>query len=265
MSFGNAKPESTTSKIEYSKAQQGIIDAASPVFQQYATSGGPKMPNYSAIAPFSENQLWAQNNAMSSAMGPLSDLSNQWAGNAAFLGGAAMSPDTNPFLRDTATAATRPIYEGLMEKILPTVRGEAVMNGMFGGSAQGIAEAGAIRDANRQVADTTSGIYSGAYENGQNRMLQMLGMSPTIAKGIASPASLADTVGQQQQQQQQSMLQEQWQKDLYAQMAPFLAARDAQAAGLASGTGTTNTYNPATPSTGQQVLGGFATLAGLFM
>lgn len=265
MSFGNSKPATTTSKIEYSPAQQGVINTAAPVFQQYAASGGPKMPSYSAIAPFSENQQWGQNFAMQQAQGPLADLSNQWAGNAAFLGGAAMSPDSNPFLRETADAATRPIYEGLMEKILPTVRGEAVMNGMFGGSAQGIAEAGAIRDANRQVADTTSGIYSGAYENGQNRMLQMLGMSPTIAKGIASPASLADTVGQQQQQQQQAMLQEQWQKDMYAQMAPFLAARDAQAGALAAGTGTTGTSEGAKPSTGQQVLGGFATLAGLFL
>lgn len=265
MSFGAGKPANTTSRIEYSPAQQGVIDAAAPTIKNYATSGGPQMPNYSAIAPFSPNQQWAQDQAMNTAMGPLADLSNQWAGNAAFLGGPAMSPDTNPFLRDTANAATRPIYEGLMEKILPTVRGEAVMNGMFGGSAQGIAESQAIRDANSQVADTTSGIYSGAYENGQNRMLQMLGMSPTIAKGVAAPAALADTVGQQQQQQQQAMLQEQWQKDLYAQMSPFLAARDAQAAIMQPGAGTTTTENPAKPSKTQQVLGGFATLAGLFL
>lgn len=265
MSFGNAKPASTTTAINYTPDQKSVLATANPVIKDYVAGGGAKMPDFSTVAPFSANQQWAQQEAMRRATGDLSSLSDMYKGNAAFLGGDALNPDSNPFLRDAAAGATRPLYENLMEKVLPTVRGEAVMNGMFGGSAQGIAEAGAIKDTQRQVADTTSSMYSGAYNTGMDRMLSMLGMGKEIAQGVMAPTQVANAVGGEQQAQSQQQLQEQYMRHMYEQMAPFLAAREGIGATMQQGTGTTTTGTAATPSTGQQVLGGFATLAGLFL
>ncbi len=84
--------------------------------------------------------------------------------------GAAMNPATNPFLKSSIDAATRPMLDRLREDILPSIRGEAVTSGNFGSSRQGIAEGLAASRANRDMADIAAGMSNENYGRGLDAM-----------------------------------------------------------------------------------------------
>lgn len=261
---GGGQTSTSTSTIQYTPAQQRIIDLASGNIEDWLSQGGVTLPGYSAISGFDPASKWGQRFAMREARGGLTDLSNMWKKNAQFIGNEGQNPDSNPYLSGAARSATDPLYDRLMKEVLPTVRGEAITSGMFGGSGQGLAEAAAIKDTQKQAADTMGGMYAGAYEGGQNRLLQMLGMSDQISKGILAPASVADMVGQQRQRMAQARLQEQYMRDIYKQMAPFLSSREAIAAIMQGGTGSKTVNEQPGPDLFSQIFGGFMSLAGLF-
>ncbi len=110
-----------------------------------------------------------------------------------------LDPSSNPFLAQTAQAASRPIMQALTEQILPNIRGGAVGAGQFGGSRQGIAEGIAARGALQQIGDTSANIYSQAYGQGLNAMQGGLGMAPQTAALGLMPSQVYQDVGSQQQ------------------------------------------------------------------
>lgn len=102
-----------------------------------------------------------------------------------------LNPDSNPYLGRYADAMARPIVQNLTERILPSIRGDAIGSGGYGGSRQGIAEGIASRGAAEAIGDRTAQLYSGAYGQGLNAMSSAAGMLPGYAQtnlGIAEAA-----------------------------------------------------------------------------
>lgn len=109
-----------------------------------------------------------------------------------------LSPESNPFLAQTAQAATRPIFQNLMEQVLPGIRGGAVGAGGFGGSRQGIAEGIASRGALQTAGDVSGDIFSRGYGQGLGALQQGLAMAPQTAALGLLPSQIMQQVGQEQ-------------------------------------------------------------------
>ena len=259
MSFGGSSTTSST-KVDYTPEQQAVMSAASPIIQNYTTSGGAKMPTWSKIPGFNGAQTWGQGEALGNAQGQLADLGNLWGDQAKFIASDALNPDSNPYLQSTAQGAVRPIYDNLLQKVLPNIRGEAITNGMYGGTAQGLIQNQAVDEANRTASDTTSRIYSGAYESGMSRLMQSLGLGATIGNSVNVGANEAQKVGATQFGMESAQKEEAFQKYMYEQLAPFLAAREGVSAAMAPGVATSTTQTQNTNPL-MQVLGGISMAA----
>ena len=110
-----------------------------------------------------------------------------------------LSPESNPYLAQTAQAAGRPIMQALTEQILPNIRGGAIGAGQFGGSRQGIAEGIASRGALQQLGDISSNIFSQAYGQGLGALGQGLSLAPQTAGLGFLPGQAFQEIGAQQQ------------------------------------------------------------------
>lgn len=156
----------------------------------------------------------AQQQSMGQAISPLEQQAQQQAlgvaqGLSPFIQGAQgagqfltstdiLSPETNPFLAQTAQAATRPIFQQLTESVLPSIRGGAIGAGGYGGSRQGIAEGIASRGALQAAGDVTGDIYSRGYGQGLGALQQGLALAPQTAGLGLLPSQIMAGVGEQQ-------------------------------------------------------------------
>jgi hypothetical protein len=109
-----------------------------------------------------------------------------------------LSPESNPFLAQTAQAATRPIFQQLTEDVLPAIRGGAVGAGGYGGSRQGIAEGIASRGALQAAGDVSGDIFSRGYGQGLGALQQGLSLAPQTAALGLLPSQIMAGVGEQQ-------------------------------------------------------------------
>jgi hypothetical protein len=96
-------------------------------------------------------------------------------------GGAAMSPDTNPFLKQAIMGAARPAIENFQNVIMPGITQEGVVSGGFGGTRQGIAEGLAAQGLNRTIGDISANMGNQAYGQGLQAMTQGLGIQQQAA------------------------------------------------------------------------------------
>jgi len=94
--------------------------------------------------------------------------------------GNLMNPGVNPQLQ----AYQGDVQRNLTRNMLPSIQGAAGMAGQLGGARQGIAEGLAISDANQQVTDMASNLYTGD----MNRMMAAMGQAPALANlGLGLP------------------------------------------------------------------------------
>jgi hypothetical protein len=82
----------------------------------------------------------------------------------------------NPYLGTMAGSIAAQSNDSLQRSILPAIRSGAIMNGGLGGSRQGVVEANAINDQQRNLISSLSGLYGNAFESQQGRDLQRYGM-----------------------------------------------------------------------------------------
>jgi hypothetical protein len=104
----------------------------------------------------------------------------------------------NNYLRPAIQANVDPIIRQSTEQMLPAIGSEAQKAGAYGGSRQALLEAAAMRDTNKQVADTAAQMLNTNFQN--ERRLQMAG--PDITKtGMQLDSAPADLYGQAGAQQ----------------------------------------------------------------
>lgn len=89
----------------------------------------------------------------------------------------------NPYLAQMGNSITSQVTENLQRNIMPGISSNAVAAGGFGGSRQGVIEANALRDANKSIGDSLTGMYFGDYTNAMNRNLQRYGMDQNFNLG----------------------------------------------------------------------------------
>ena len=261
MSTGGGSGESrTVTTQELSPEQQQLLSLVIPEARKFVQNPPTQFPG-SAIAPFTPNQLGAQQSALSQAFGGnVGQVSDAAAQAQQFALGPVLFPESNPALQAATQAAIRPITEQFTQSVLPNIRQGAITAGGFGGSRQGIAEGAASQAFLRQVGDTSAEIQSEAFGQGLDLFGRALFAAPGTAQLGLLPTQIQEAVGLQQQQQQQRLLTEEAQRFVNAQLIPFAAAQDV--AGLAFGfpggqaTSTTSSTGASGANPIQSALGG---------
>lgn len=262
MAKGGEQPTQRTT-YELSPEQRELMNLAMPGVREFAAST-PQRYQGNQVAGFTDPQVAGQSMALGAA-GTQNDLARAAAGSSNFyLNGSIWDPQNNPNLRGAIDAATRPIYEGLTEKALPAIRGEAVSTGNFGSSRQGIAEGLATREASRAAGDTAAKLAQGEYETNVNAQLKAMGLLPTVQGAQVAGATTTSGVGDVRQAMNQALLNQDVNAFNYDQMAPFLQSKEILSLlqGLPGGT-TVSTGNVPSANPWTQALGGAAAGASL--
>lgn len=260
---GNKEQPTQTTTYQLSPEQRELMSIAMPGVRNFAASV-PQRYQGNQVAGFTEPQVTGQEMALT-AGGTQNDLARRGIeANNFYTSGDIWNPATNPNLKGAIDAATRPIYEGLTEKALPAIRGEAVTTGNFGSSRQGIAEGLATREASRAAGDTAAKISQAQYDTNVRAQLQAMGMLPMLQGAQTVGAATTSGVGDVRQAMDQALLNQQVNAFNFDQMAPFLQSKEIMSLiqGLPGGT-TVSTGNNPTASPWMQSLGGAASGAAL--
>ncbi len=103
--------------------------------------------------------------------------------------GDYLSPDSNPYLKDTYNTAAQAVTDQYQNAIAPQLAAEAAQAGAFGGSAYSENRFRNQYDLGRNLNELSTGIYGGAYESERDRQLaaqQMLGQMEATRAGVAT-------------------------------------------------------------------------------
>lgn len=101
------------------------------------------------------------------------------------------APGQNPYVDQLVQQTMADMSRNLNERIMPRIDQGSAMNNAYGGSRQGIAQANAIEDTQRQAGDVATRIRSSAYESDANRRLQAASLASQLA-GRADEQGLAE-------------------------------------------------------------------------
>lgn len=318
MGMGGGTSTTTTTQ-ELSPEQRKLIEPVIPIAQDYLKNP-PKQYAGSSISPLDPLQQQAQQMTIGAAnsMLPVTSaipqnlqaLQGAYAGTAgqsavagqqgnqqlqSILGGqgmnfltsgAVLDPNSNQYLQQAIQGATQPIVQNFQNAVLPGITQEAVSNGGFGGTRQGIAEGLAAQGMQQQIGNVASQMMNQNYQNGLNVMQGSLGQQiqgqlggqqaqqQSIAgqqAGLAGasgllqntgnilnqttvPAQAIAAVGGQNQAMSQAQLSEQVQKYINEQLIPFATAQDvaAMAFGMPGGSTKSVSTAPGNPMAGIQ-------------
>jgi hypothetical protein len=159
----------------------------------------------------------------------------------------------------------------LNRNILPAIRGQAISNGAYGGSRQGIAEGIAGADTASRIGDTLADMNMNAYNTGMGYANAAVNRAPqTYGLGLA-PSSTMSTVGDQYRTDAQRAIDADIARWNFEQLGPLLNLQNFQGltgtAGQYGGTTTgTQTSNVSGGGGGMmQGIGGLLSMASMFM
>jgi len=159
--------------------------------------------------------------------------------------GEYLMAEDNPYLQDHIEAAQRPIQRQYEEQIVPQVSSRAMQQGAYGGSREGIAQAQAARDHQRELADISTQMAGQNYENERQWQLQAQQSIPQAAiqeaearqaipqmheQGFNVMGQSADMAAQRDQQHANIAAQMQPQREITDQYKPPEGAAMAQGA-----------------------------------
>lgn len=254
----------SSSAVVMAPQQTQLLDLAMPYLTQFAKDG-IKLQDGSSVAPFNSTQIAAQNSVLNNAATQQTGANNGMAASNFALNPNILNPNSNPALRGTINAATRPIFEGLTNSALPAIRSEATMTGNLGSSRQGIAEGLASKGAMDAAGDTSSKIAFSGYQSGLDTMMKSLGMLPQTLNAQNIPGASMGAVGDANQMLQQQLLDEAKARFLQKQTLPLDVGKEfvGLVGGVPSAGATTSSTTP-TPSLFQTLLGTAATAAGAY-
>lgn len=267
MASGGGTTTSTT-EAKLAPEQSDILKAIMPTLQKYgamAGSGSPPIYQGQTVAPLNATQQAGATAVTNAAQGQVGASTGQaLQGLDFFTSGAAMDPNRNPGLSGAIQAAIDPITKNYQNTVLPGINQGAVDSGMFGEGRHGVAQGLASDAYLRQVGDTAANVVNPAYQAGLDATSRSLAFAPSVLQAGYGPGAALSAVGGQQQTQQQAEINAAIQKFAQENYLPLDIAQ--QIAGIAFGLpigGSQTTSSGGNPSTGQQILGGVSTAAGL--
>lgn len=219
--------------------------------QNLFESGGPTyfpgstVANLPGLVPQAQQGL--TNFALNVLPGQLGSIQQSYEGALAGPGTVA----TDPIVAAASQAATQPLYDQLLQSILPGIRANAASTGNVGGSRQGIAEGLAVQNTQRAAGEASAGIYNTALQNALQSRDRALALAPQQAQLGQMPSLLLDQVGRQQFNYEQALLDDQIARHAFEQNLP--SAKLGEFASLVSGGFGSTSYGT---STGQGTAGG---------
>lgn len=167
----------------------------------------------------------------------------------------------NPFLQGAASAAIKPIYDNLTERVLPALRTGAVQGGTAGGSRQALAEGIATRDASTAAANATTSMFGNAWQAQQGNRLGLLSAAPTVQGVQAAPGQVLQSVGQSATDYAQKQADAEVQRQQFDASLPYNKLTEyINAVGRSyGGQGTSEVQAPQTPAS-TQIIGAAASI-----
>jgi len=264
--MGGSAPKTTTQKntVELGPEQQQLFDTMFPFLQQYAQQPLEMYPG-STIAPPNPLETQAQQMTVNAAMGPGQDLANMVAQSGQFmLSPDILSPDSNPFLKQYGDYMANTMTDAFTQKVLPSIRtGTSATLGPYAGASS--PETKRITGASGEFFDALGGsqanLYSQAYGQGLDTMLNANKISPIMQMSQLFPATAVGSVGAQNRAFEQAGLDEASQKWALQNALPLIRAQELMGmlSGMPGGTGV-STVRGAQPSSNPwlSLLGGTA-------
>lgn len=222
MGLGGTQQATQTTSTQMSPQAQQTFALAFPKAQSFAAHTLERFPGQTT-ADFNPNQLAGQAAVGGAAESQQQNYNLGRAATEGLVGGLEADPDTMSFdpgrntqLRGAIDAAQRPLYDNLLETVLPGIRDTSVMQG-YGGSRQGIAEGLAVGKTQRAASDVGSKIVQDLYRTnvdatgqryGQNinALLGTAGLTPMLQQAAVQPGLTLSNVGDVQQGQDQAFL-----------------------------------------------------------
>lgn len=225
MSTDAPKKQTTTTETQMSPEQKKLYQSAQPFITDYVKQGGAPAAPTNTVAGTNATQQQGYASALGGAQAQ-QEVANNAGGAYGFLtSGDALSPATNPALRDTIAYAIEPGTKALTEQMLPAIRQEAVTTGNFGSSRQALAESSALEDAYRAALGTGASISTAGYNAGLGAMTDALKTTGVTQAAQTAPAGTISAVGEAQQQQSQAELNAKNQADMYNQQRDLVTAQ----------------------------------------
>lgn len=204
--MGGGGPDTTTSTTT-----QDIPEWMKPAAQQYLqTMQGLTMPGGQAptmpgglnqqVAPFSQAQQTGIEQAIARATGaqPLQAGAEQMAIDT--MGGRYLSPESNPYLKDTYDQAARAMVDQYQTAVVPGMDAAALRAGAFGGSAAATAADQARYGLGRNLSELATDIYGQNYQAERQRQVNEQAYVPSLTANAYAPAQQLLTVGGLEQQ-----------------------------------------------------------------
>jgi len=228
MGGGGSQDVKQESTFKMSPEQRQIFNLAFPFLTKFGENP-PGPPTGTAIAPFNPTQQSAQDMLLQLA-GPGGGLA-QYGQDAAASNKYLMSPDllnpeTNPALQGTIDAATRPIIDDAMHRILPAIRGDAVSLGQYSGSKRGQMEGDVAESTARAVGDTAANITTGLYGQNLDAMTRATALAPQMAQMQMQPGLVTGGVGDIQHALTQAQTSESYQQQQMADMWDLILGQE---------------------------------------
>ena len=178
--------------------------------------------------------------------------------------GDNLSPDSNPFLRDMASAAARPVVQNFNESVLPSVQSYFSNNGRYGSGANIAAVGRATDSLTSALSDQAANLYGGNYQAERGRQEAAIAGAPNLAAADYNDANALLQAGQTQEAYDTARRN--------AEIARFDAGQNRELGKLGAysniiygqNTGGTQTQTQTVPQTGNSFLSGlFGGLSGL--
>lgn len=258
-SSGGGGTTTTTTKL--SKEQRELIGLVMPTLRGYFDeSGGVNVEPYPGRTAVPTDPLFGtgQNLVLGAAMGPATAQSELAGLGSAFLtSGAALSPESNPYLQQAINAAVRPITQNYENIVLGNIRDQAQLAGQYGYNRQAIEEGKAAEGYLRSVGDTAAGIANRGYETGLESMSRALAFAPSVQQMSVYPGTAVSGVATQRQALEQGQLDALIREYYTQQLLPLTIAEEIArlAFGMPGGSATSQ-YTGGGSSAWQTGLGG---------
>lgn len=134
----------------------------------------------------------------------------------------AANINNNPNLQAAITAATEPTIRQFTDAggVLSQIRNQAVSDGSYGGTRQGVAEGIATDRLQQNVLNIGAQMSQAAYGQGLEAQARGIALSPNVSQATLQPATTLDAVGQESRSLQQQFIDDAIQRWNYQQQAP---------------------------------------------
>ena len=219
-SGGGSKKTTTVQKSEPPAWQVPYIERALSEAERLYDTGGPEVYRGPRVARRSPLELVGRREVAQGVV-PRQRQAAGIAASGALAQLAAVDPQNNPFFQSALESSIRPVFDQMVERVLPNIRGGAIASGQYGGSRQKLAEGLATRGAVRAALDTTAQMGNQAYQFGINAAGRAAQLAPLISATAAMPAETLYRAGVQDRAYEQALINARMQRFLEEQARPY--------------------------------------------